>query len=194
MAGSITKDLHEIVGNAQGIGRLVLRQEVDVAAALSADLVDEFVEGGGVGEIDVRVGFGTVAVAAADEGNLEAGGKLDDGIVFLPRAKAVEFKGMDVTVKLGDELFGHCAVGGSADAGFIPERMIEDEEGIGELAEPGHQFGGAVSIGQNFMGAGMRKIVDAEVDDGAIISGSSISCVPSRLNKKSGLTEAAASS
>ena len=44
--------------------------------------------------------------------------------------------------------------------------MIEDEEGIGELAEPGHQFGGAVSIGQNFMGAGMRKIVDAEVDEG----------------------------
>ena len=118
-----------------GLG--VLGHEEDVALALAADLVDEGVEAGGVGEVEVGVGLDAVAVAAGDDELVPLAGEVGYFAVLFPVAEAVELEGVDELAVGGEEVVDEDAVVVVADAVEVPEGVVEDDEDVGELVQLG---------------------------------------------------------
>jgi hypothetical protein len=66
------------------------------AAPLLANLMDELIEAGGVGQVDVGVGLDAVAVAAGDQQHVPALGQAADSAILFPVAQAVELESVEV--------------------------------------------------------------------------------------------------
>ena len=151
-----------------------MRHEDVVGGRAVAEFGGEVVEGLGGGEIEDGVGFAAVTIASGDEGDEAFLGEAGDLEVLLKRAEAIEFEGMDLMTVLIEKAGEHVEVEGSAEAGFVPKRVIENDEGVGvslELVEhliDGVEagLGGDLSHGSvEHAGASRLHVVDTKVEE-----------------------------
>src|SRR4051794_17599215 len=104
-------------------------QECDVAPARPQGS-DEFGERRAGREVEDRRRLAAVAVAAGDEGAVELASQIHDELVFLPTAKAVEFERVNEMAGGAQQVEDERLVGVRSDMRLVPERVIEDDEGV----------------------------------------------------------------
>ncbi|ACO32798.1 hypothetical protein ACP_2426 [Acidobacterium capsulatum ATCC 51196] len=127
-----------------GLG--ILRHEHHMAEAVT-NLVHKLSERGGVGQVHVGVRFAAVTVAAGDEQHVPLFGQLLHAAILVPVAQAVQFQCMNELAvrrqKVVNALLGFLA----ANQVKIPNRMIKNDQHVGQRVKSFEQLGQAALIG-----------------------------------------------
>ena len=67
----------------------------NAALTISSYFAHKFFERHGICHIDHRVCLAAMTIAARNDRFADAFGKIDNGLIFLPRAETIYFKGVD---------------------------------------------------------------------------------------------------
>src|SRR5262245_7595155 len=108
---------------------LVLRHDDDVTDAV-ADLDGKLGERRRAGEVENRIRRERVTVAAGDQRQPALRAERANTAVLTPRSVPVDFESVEVRLVCVQELTESRRMQVLADAGEIPERMIEDHQNV----------------------------------------------------------------
>ena len=98
--------------------------EENVTDALVANFVDELVEAGCVGEVDIRVGLNSVTITTADEELLPLLRESRYAAIFGPATQTVQLHSVDKVRTIGHEVVDTEEMPFGADVVQIPDRVV----------------------------------------------------------------------
>ena len=158
-------------------GLIVLRHEEHLGGTLDAQLVDPLAETGGVGEVQVGVRLAAVAVAAGDQHLLPLRRNFSHAAVLVPAPGAVQLEGAQGGVIEGEEVFEVPGKLGGRNAVEIPQRVVEDDQHLGNRVQGAQQVADALGAGlggaglqfsEQFAGVRRGQVVHAEMELGGL--------------------------
>ena len=148
--------------------------EENMANTFAANLVNELIEGGGVGEVGVGVGLNTVAVTTTDEDLIPLVCESLDLAILSPAAQAVQLHCVDELGAVGHEFVDAEAMPIDSDLVEIPYGVVEDDQDVRQVMQIGEDLlyacngwgSGEVCKGLHPCGGGcFGEVVNSEMKD-----------------------------